>query len=507
MALDDPPKAVDGRGNDESDGPDEEIATGQGYYPSMRGLGAGLDVPKPEDDARRLAWHKFWGSQPVCSEEVMNSITDCSMSGPIIQQTIEDISKEAVSLQNKGRLDISNKVYWDEVDLDDEQQLNEVYELLKKNYVEDDGANFRFEYSKQFLRWALMVPGKRKDWHVCLRTISSKRMVAFISAVPVKMCIHHKEVLCVEINYLCAMKGFRELGLAPILISEITRRVRLTGVFQAVYTSGVTLPGSYVDCRYYHRTLDFEKLYAISFTHKPPNMTMEKLLKRLRVLREPIGIEDGGFWRAPTIQDAPRMQELLLNSYRRVNCAGIWKGTYYNEDGTLLFKDVDSFGTKLKADLQSEELDHLGPMRYYPLFSEEDIAHYLITIDESIVTCRVRELNGVVVDFLSFYVLPSQVLGTKHQTTGEPHGVTHLYAAYAYLMAGQLLSRQELLKNALFFAKQKGYDVFNALVLGNQTVSLLEDLQFGGGDGSLHHYAFNWQGPRLKEKDIGLVLC
>jgi hypothetical protein len=48
---------------------------------------------------------------------------------------------------------------WDAVDMTDAKQNTEVYELLRDNYVEDDGAMFRFEYAKEFLAWALLAPG------------------------------------------------------------------------------------------------------------------------------------------------------------------------------------------------------------------------------------------------------------------------------------------------------------------------------------------------------------
>lgn len=36
-------------------------------------------------------------------------------------------------------------------------QLNEVYELLSENYVEDDDAMFRFNYAPEFLLWCARV--------------------------------------------------------------------------------------------------------------------------------------------------------------------------------------------------------------------------------------------------------------------------------------------------------------------------------------------------------------
>jgi len=45
-----------------------------------------------------------------------------------------------------------------------------------------------------------------------------------------------------EINFLCVHKKLRKNRLASVLIKEITRRVNLKGIFQAVYTAGIVLP-------------------------------------------------------------------------------------------------------------------------------------------------------------------------------------------------------------------------------------------------------------------------
>lgn len=54
----------------------------------------------------------------------------------------------------------------------------------------------------------------------------------------------------VEINFLCVHKKLRSKRVAPVLIREITRRVNLEGIFQAVYTAGVVLPKPVGTCRY-----------------------------------------------------------------------------------------------------------------------------------------------------------------------------------------------------------------------------------------------------------------
>lgn len=45
--------------------------------------------------------------------------------------------------------------------MNDPVQAQELYELLSNHYVEDDGGNFRFDYSVEFLTWALTPPGSK----------------------------------------------------------------------------------------------------------------------------------------------------------------------------------------------------------------------------------------------------------------------------------------------------------------------------------------------------------
>ena len=50
-----------------------------------------------------------------------------------------------------------------------EADLIELYTLLNENYVEDDDNMFRFDYSCEFLKWALTPPGWHTDWHCAVR--------------------------------------------------------------------------------------------------------------------------------------------------------------------------------------------------------------------------------------------------------------------------------------------------------------------------------------------------
>lgn len=64
--------------------------------------------------------------------------------------------------------------------------------LLNENYVEDDDNMFRFDYSPEFLHWALKPPGWRQEWHCGLRVVKSNKLVGFISAIPAKIRVYDK---------------------------------------------------------------------------------------------------------------------------------------------------------------------------------------------------------------------------------------------------------------------------------------------------------------------------
>jgi glycylpeptide N-tetradecanoyltransferase len=153
-----------------------------------------MSEPEPEQMA-----HKFWDTQPVPRLD----------EGPI------DESNEAVE-PDKPQDEIRQDPYpllkqfeWSEFDVDDEAQMQDVYTLLNENYVEDDDNMFRFDYSPEFLKWALSPPGWHTDWLCAVRASTTKKMVGFISAIPATIRTKTMATEMVEINFLCVHKKLR----------------------------------------------------------------------------------------------------------------------------------------------------------------------------------------------------------------------------------------------------------------------------------------------------------
>jgi glycylpeptide N-tetradecanoyltransferase len=338
---------------------------------------------------------------------------------------------------------------WSNVNVQNADDRLELYNLLANNYVEDDDALFRFDYSQDFLSWALTPPGFKDDFLFGVRTSSNNKLVAFISAVPAHIKVYAEEVEVVEINFLCVHKKLRSKRLAPVLIKEITRRANLAGVFQAVYTAGTVLPVPVASARYFHRSLNPKKLVKVGFSRLGHRMTMARMQK---------------LYKLPTETTTPGLR--LMEA-----------------------RDVDGVHALLATYLQRFQLKIV--------FSKEEVAHWLLPRDKvihSYVVCSSGD-DTTVTDFLSFYHLPSAIL--HHNDT--------LHAAYSYYNVATSLPLEDLMKDALILAKNMGSDVFNALnLMENQ--EFLEELKFGTGDGNLQYYIYNWSCKYMPPADIGIVL-
>ncbi len=95
-------------------------------------------------NTKDMASYAFWKTQPVPSFDEMAN-TEKIKDGPIKEIDIERVDKNPSPMYPGFE--------WVTMDLEDEKQLDEVYELLTNHYVEDKDATFRFRYSPSFLNW------------------------------------------------------------------------------------------------------------------------------------------------------------------------------------------------------------------------------------------------------------------------------------------------------------------------------------------------------------------
>ncbi len=253
-------------------------------------------------------------------------------------------------------LTLPDNFAWCEIDWDKDSDTTEAYELLQNNYVEDDDAMLRFDYSKEHLKWILTVPG----WNLTLQlgVRAKNKLVAMITGTIANISVSETIVPMIEINFLCIHKKLRSLRLTPVLIKEITRRSNLLNIQQSIYTIGKELPMSIAKTNYWIRSLNSKKLVEIGFSSKERQTPLPEI------------VIPG--WRPMQEEDIPQVVE-LLSSYLR------------------------------NFEIRSN-------------FTQEDIHHWM-TGQFKIVYCFVIvNSNGKITDFASYYYLPSTILNhPKHR--------------------------------------------------------------------------------------------
>jgi glycylpeptide N-tetradecanoyltransferase len=339
-----------------------------------------------------MASYKFWQTQPVprFDEKADNPRPD----GPIQIIDPEQVPKEPGPLLEGFE--------WCELDLMKEEELKEVFELLTYHYVEDDNTLFRFKYSLAFFNWALKSPGWLPKFHIGVRATKSRRLVASIFGIPVQVEIRGVSLKAAEINFLCVHKRLRSKRLAPVLIKEVTRRCYLEGIYQAVYTAGVVIPKPVGTCRYFHRPLDWLKLYDVGFSPLAPGSTKTRMITRNQV---------------PTKTSTPGWRRMRSGDVEPVR--------------DLLHRYLAKF--QMSQYFTTEEIEHWLLNKNAEKEDAQTVWAYVVEDPET----------KKITDLVSFYCLESSVIKNE----GKTDGTERVKAAYLYYYASE----------TAFAEKERGY--------------------------------------------------
>lgn len=258
-------------------------------------------------NVKDMGEYRFWQTQPVPR---FGEDSKAFEEGPIKVQTVDQVSKEPAELVPGFE--------WVTLDLNDDGEVKELYELLNGHYVEDDEAMFRFNYSPSFLRWAMMSPGWHRRYHVGVRATQSRKLVAYISAIPARVRVRDRPAFTTsEVNFLVVHKKLRGKRLAPVLIKEITRISNLNGIWQGVHTAGIVLPRPVSTCRYFHRAINWQKLYECGFSPLPPGSKPQYQVRKYAL---PDGTSTRGL-RKMELRDLDAVQPLLKKYLDRFDMA------------------------------------------------------------------------------------------------------------------------------------------------------------------------------------------
>uniref|UniRef100_UPI0037E88903 glycylpeptide N-tetradecanoyltransferase 1-like n=1 Tax=Semicossyphus pulcher TaxID=241346 RepID=UPI0037E88903 len=394
----------------------------------------GPSLPKTLEQAKKHTY-RFWDTQPV------PRLGDSNVTpGPIVEVEIS-VRKEPFSLPQGFS--------WDTLDLSSPAVLRELCTLLNENYVEEDDNTIRFDFSPDYLQWTLQPPNWLAHWHCGVRVDSNKKLVGFIAAVPADVRIYETEKRMVQVKFLCVHKKLRLKRMTPVLIRELTRRVNQQGIHQAVYTARIVLPTPLSSCRYWHRQLNPRKLTEVAYPGVRQSTNLQRALKFNRLPQVP----KTSSLRPMTEEDIEGIHSLLTENLRKFHLSPVW--------------------------------------------SLQDVEHWLLPRKNVIDTYVVEGDNGTLTGVVSFHTVSYKVL--NHPVHTDLRVAVLLYAA------STATDPVDLMEDTLVLAKSKGFDIFSALdVMDNK--SFLEKLKFSVHDSSLHYYLYNWMCPNMSPDKVGLVL-
>lgn len=192
----------------------------------------------------------FWDTQPVASRESID-----------------------INISNE-RIQLPMGLEWHET-----SDVIAITEFLKKYYVEDTDSLFRLSYSEDFFNFMFSDPLHNKNFSLSI--INKSGIIGYILAKPQVISINSVVTKIVGVNFLCIDPEFRKLGIAPLLIKEITRISNIHGIFKAVFTGQKDYGFSIGNTCYYHLPLDPIKLYKTGWITTHCNIK-SKLFSKIR---------------------------------------------------------------------------------------------------------------------------------------------------------------------------------------------------------------------------------
>ncbi|XP_030255244.1 glycylpeptide N-tetradecanoyltransferase 1-like isoform X2 [Sparus aurata] len=411
----------------------------------------GPSLPKTLQQAKKYTY-RFWETQPVPR---LDGAGDSAVThGPIVSGETS-VRKEPYSLPQGFS--------WDTLDLSSPTVLRELCTLLNENYMEEDDNTIRFDFSLEYLQWALQPPKWLAQWHCGVRVDTNNKLVGFIAAVPADVRIYETEKRMVQVKFLCVHKKLRLKRMTPVLIRELARRVNQQGLRQAVYTASVMLPTPLSSCSSWTRPLNLRKLKEVSYPGLRQDMNLQRAVK---------------FNRLPKVTKTPGLRPMTK-------------------------EDVAGIHSLLQANLLKFHLS--------PILSLQEVEHWLLPKENVIDTYVVQGDDGTLTDVVSFYSVSYKVLN---------HPVhTGLRAAHLLYIASAAADLMDLMEDTLVLVKS-GFDIISALdVMDNK--SFLEKLKFSISNTNLHYYLYNWMCPNMSpdkvldtkmshnsiRKNTSLILC
>jgi len=387
-----------------------------------------MNYPKNQETA--LKWqYKFWDTQPMT--KLKDIVTHDGMIDLNID--IEQISKESNTCPENFA--------WENLDINNKDQLKKVSYFLDKFFMVDSSNNFKGNYSPELLEWLY-----NKSEYIGISLIVKKTglVVGFIIGKVVNMQVNKNKLELIETNFLCVHPKIRTKGVVSMLIQELRRQFNLKNYFCGLFVDIEYLPTPICSITRYNRAINVDNLIETEYMKLDSNINADEVKKALR------------------------LPEKISSN----------------------FKKMEESHLEQVYELFNEYMDKYS---FHPIFTLEEFEH--IFLNNKFVTTYVYEdTYGFVLDFISYY--------NTEATVFKNNKIIKKGTLFYYTCINE--TQYKLIQDILNVAKNNGIDVFNAMeIMENQYT--LRELGFEEGSSNLHYYLYNWKVRPLKSIQLSYI--
>ena len=413
--------------------------------------------------------HSFWNTQPIPNrfggEESAHKLEEVEGEFPA-----ELIDPEIVSKASKEPFPLPERlnIEWMDCSEEDERSIAEmVYELSLRGV---DQSTFNFAAQPDFLLWSMQPPDMDRRFQMAFRDKSSKRVQGFFCALPFTVSVNGRVMKSIEAKNLFVDPSLRGNHLAPLLIDELTRRVRLYGGFEmGFYTAATTITKPIATTRYFKRVLCYERLVQVGF---------KKLRKHESLIRESVRYN---------------LPERPSKGFR----------SFVVDDSDEALSLLNEYSKKFKI---------------HQIMNEREFHHWFVKKPEY-VHSFVVEKEGKIVAFSSYYILSAN---TK-SVAGKKMEIRAAFLFYSAVIGDQEDYKQ-IIKDTLIAAKnvtiwskllfpsfltlvnKNGIDLFMSLNFGDneQVVNEFFEMKWEVSEEYLLYHIYNFKVKPIEPSAFGL---
>ncbi len=404
--------------------------------------------PKRAKEAKNHDY-TYWKTKPVTQLDEQS----------FVSQNIEHNLENRKVYASNDEIKLPESMKWIKVDTNNIEVMNNISKFLRTYYSTDDSEKFTFNYTTEFLQWAIGSD------NICLAIVSKKNnaICGFISASFKTITVFESSKRFAVVNFLCSHPIYRTKNIAQTLIDEIVRQIVKTGVHQGCFTTERWIPTPTSTLRFYHRPLNYIKLQKYGFTDL--EMMKHESKKNPEKIQKQFDITEKMSCIPMTLDHMEQVHKIYISYINKYN---------------------------IYTNYTVQELTH-------NLLGNTNIVKSFVYIDK----------DNNVTDFFSYYKLSSAIL---NETAFINVGYLFLYSCN--------MNSSKLIMDAMRAMKLDDVDVLNTtdtmiipeliytdnLATGedSEDESFIKSYQYGflKGSGKIHLNFFNWKCPAITSDKV-----